>query len=147
MYLLCTPLGTDHNSAPGCNSPWLLVGILAWIGLTSFVRAFDVWKIFQTIYIIQAMFNIAATIITNSIIFREIRRHEKRIAQVQHLAPNADEIRKARGKKRAKTIILMMSLVILCYLPLMVLLLGYKVPSVDPVKWQYAFLCCRIFSK
>lgn len=116
---------------------------LFWISMSSFFRATNNWKQFRVLYMTQAVFNMVVILITNAVIFKEIRRHERRIAHEQQVAPNADEIRKAREKKRAKTIMLLSTLVMMCYLPSLMLLIGYQVPSIDHVRWQYAWLVCR----
>ena len=114
-----------------------------WIGFSSVCRATNTWKLFQILYMTQALFNMVVITIINIVIFREIRRHERNIAHEQQMAPNAEEIRRAREKKRAKTIILMTTLVVIGYLPSLVLVIGYRVPSIDQVNWQYAWLVCR----
>jgi len=71
-----------------------------WTGITGLLRAVDSWNIFQNIYMFQSVSNIAVLVVTNAIIFKEIRRHEKRINHEQQMAPNAEEIRRERpGKK------------------------------------------------
>lgn len=115
------------------------------VGVTTICRIFDSWNVFEEIYLIQFVINILIILITNLRIFQEIRRHEKRIKQEQ-VAPNSEEIRKTRERKRAKTIILMILLMIVCYLPAMLIIAAKKIPSVDNVQLQYGWMACRTIS-
>lgn len=113
-----------------------------WIAVPAALFVTNLRKVFEMLYMIQAALNITTIVIINSIIFKEIRRHEKRIA-LDDVASNADETRRAREKRRAKTIILMATLVILGYLPSLVLVIGNFIPNLEQVSWNYAWVVSR----
>jgi len=115
------------------------------IGMTTLCRVLDTWDTYGEIYFVQFTINIIIIVFTNVRIFQEIRRHEKRI-NLEQIAANAEEIRKAREKKRAKTISLMILLMILCYLPALLIMAAKRIPSVDPIQLQYGWMTCRTIS-
>lgn len=123
----------------------LILMWLTWLGTSGLLRLMNQWSMFKMVYIFQALINIGIIFVTNAKIFKEIRRHENSIAaQVQQSGPNTDEITKAREKKRARTMILMVSLLLLCYIPTLILQIGDKTPLINRFKWKFVFLPFRV---
>lgn len=113
-----------------------------WLGVSCPLRALDRWDIFENIYLVVVSSSFLILLITNGTILKEIQRHEKRIAH-DEISSNSDEIRKAREKKRAKTISLMIALVFLCYIPTILMVMLIKLPSINQVDLQFGWMTCR----
>jgi heme exporter protein D len=125
----------------------VVVGVwMIWLPTFSSLYGFTLWGAFYYVYVLSLIINVLALLVTNGRILKEVRRHEISIAQVSHGAPNAEELRKAREKKRAKTIIVMLALVFLCYGPTIILIFVSKIPSVDQVDLQFGWMACRTIS-
>lgn len=126
---------------------WIVVVFtwVFWLGVSCPLRAVDRWDIFENIYLVLMISSFLILLITNGAILKEIRRHEKRIAQ-DEITSNSDQVRKRREKKRAKTISLMIALVFLCYIPTLLMVVLIKLPSVDQVNLQFGWMACRTIS-
>lgn len=131
------------------NAHVAVVVCSVWIVLVptfSLLYSFNLWAAFYNFYIITLLINVLALVIINGKILKEIRRHENRIALDTQGVANVEESRKAREKKRAKTIIWMLALLFLCYGPTVILALATKIPSIDQVRLQFGWMACRTIS-
>jgi len=114
-----------------------------WAGEIITLRSLDLWWLHSRIYLVQFVINTSICAAINLKILKEVRRHEKRISSQEHSTNNAEESRKAREKKRARTFMWIVSLVIICYVPTFIMLSLSNHSSLDRMYVMMGWAICR----
>lgn len=122
------------------------IGLIWFLLLTSLtvLYAMGFHSYFYMVYMIEIIVNVLILLATNGRIFKEIRRHEYRIAQATPQGEaNSDGLRRIREKKRAKSVIIMLAIVFVCYVPTLILIVLGFISSIDQVQLQLGWMVCR----
>jgi len=114
-----------------------------WTVETMTLRSLGLWWLHSRIYMVQFVINTLICAVINMRILKEVRRHENRISSQEQSTANAEELRRAREKKRTRTLIWIVSLVVICYIPTFIMLLS-KYSSLDRIYVLMGWAICRV---